>query len=1270
MGNLQKNFYKYSKFLTLLLASLLSSLTLFASIGSQSEQRINPAFSRSPNVTSGNSIISGLRGYIPLYFRGDIATDLEYKGQLRSADELYSLWKKGELKDLSLLNPITQNNLNGKTVQLADWKNIFPSDSLQNKNKNFQSSGAYKYSSYMGKSMDQFMMVVSDSSSGEMLNLGIGPRAINNMMRQALLYKIGYNVLGMEVKSSVTVRFKNYLEKRRFFINLNSRLNCSASEDSSCDAIKAKNLKDRSSIGGFILEGELSEEQKDGVRAALDRYINFFDDTLFDLTGDLVVKNVVVMEPVTSKRNLALTISPGSIKGKRKYAALVVPYALVDLPESINLFSYSIGSVIDRKLELDFFNAKKFSTNYEDARWVARRIAKLGESDFLEIAQSTNFPYCTSLQLSEILKSRRNSMIRHLGLAGEFKEWDVNYSLNCDDIIVDGILTKKRFEGFGNQFSHDRYQGPLVGSEIWALVKSIGFSNVIFNLMDRLNDKMPGTDVASKIYEHNLDVAARQFAHYVKHKEILEMPFQSYPISYTSFDLIYSRNIVAGPYLGTNNAVQLVENIGMNLGVGKYFGWDGLKPRDFLSANLGLNYRFTVSHIQPIHIKMPKKEGDTSGARGAFEEAVKKQVTGLFNIFSFPFDAFEDYNDYEARDVDIEEILPSPVRAVILSLDSQPVLQADIRKVFHSLNSSSGKKGLKEAQEAMKPLMRSYSKHWRTLKDSFAEELKKLNKDANPKKYSPGKLFGEVMKSLANAMDESERIKNFHFDQVVDSFLNEFKVGDSLIAHHDFNINAGINSGHALTSKAAWFLDLSSGKKKLFRTHITRLNKKDFQIYRSIADKTVMGFVAGLRIYFRFMYYGYDYSFGDVNSRLYTIQIAEKSKKTDSTSVFNKKSKEKSYRYDDQIVGKMNALKSLLYTGRIDEVKKYDRPVRVDHKFSEHRHKFGLLWWRGDYIDNFHRMDIVDREGEETLLVKYTKGARVGAAYQDYLIDYANVYLKEHSSKDIKLNIAGNSDPGKSFFGYSKYREGSMEAIIPREDAPLDQQCLSINYRWNQFVADPDDLKKELEGYKRKFGLDLTRMEALKRTERIDIFSFNTTYNLYADALAHISNLSMEEVSAIVSEHMLLAKRDAYKVRCESTEYFNSVRYEERVAECHPKSILRSFKVRFKSLKENLSMASYKDYMRSMTKFVLHSEKFLDPVGFHKIVGGSENLFLISSLSGYRKGDENSSKNGVLTFDSFGRAPGPMNLCPVQAMASLLNYNQSELLLYWLNSRL
>ena len=90
--------------------------------------------------------------------------------------------------------------------------------------------------------------------------------------------------------------------------------------------------------------------------------------------------------------------------------------------------------------------------------------------------------------------------------------------------------------------------------------------------------------------------------------------------------------------------------------------------------------------------------------------------------------------------------------------------------------------------------------------------------------------------------------------------------------------------------------------------------------------------------------------------------------------------------------------------------------------------------------------------------------------------------------------------------------------------------------------------------------------------------------------------------------------------------------------------------------------------MKALSAFVFRVEKYLSQKVLLELVGGTENLFMLSIVEGYRKGEESTEPR--IFLNTFGRNPGTFNTCPVQALSGQLNYQQSELLLYWLNTRL
>src|SRR5690606_8468752 len=130
-----------------------------------------------------------------------------------------------------------------------------------------------------------------------------------------------------------------------------------------------------------------------------------------------------------------------------------------DIPESLNLFSYNLASTVDDKIFLNCSLTNTYSTNFEDAKWIARKMASLTEGDWYDIAMRAQMPSCPTQLLFEILKNRRNSMVQIFSLKNDARYFPVNVKLNCGEKeVVDGIQVKKSYPGDPYLYAHDRFE--------------------------------------------------------------------------------------------------------------------------------------------------------------------------------------------------------------------------------------------------------------------------------------------------------------------------------------------------------------------------------------------------------------------------------------------------------------------------------------------------------------------------------------------------------------------------------------------------------------------------------------------------------------------------------------------------------------------------------------------------------------------------------------------------------------------------------------------
>lgn len=390
----------------------------------------------------------------------------------------------------------------------------------------------------------------------EMLNFTFGKKIHNFLLRKNLLRKLGYNIPSIQYLNKIKINFENTIDRDIFIADLSDQTMAAAER--------------------FILDKqELSLTLIDGL----------------------------AMEGQSFIYNLALGTMPGHlVQGRRIIRSAYIPLALVDIPESINMMPWQAGRIILKNIKLyhgqDLTNT--YGPSYEDAKWITRKISKLNRSDWKDIISRSFYPEAVAKLLLEKIISRRNHL-NELFLEAEPLNFDPLVSHS--DELKDGELLKENFEGYVDRFSFGDPESPFSIDEMsyFFMSKLIGTS--ITNLVSQFNS-MPyiSVDEQAKVKEHVQNM-------YEQNGLFYESPLKAWFFPTAKGQIIVSRDIVTGSYMGTNNQVQLVDTVGGFVEAGAYMGIDGLEQIGSVSGKGALHYQRSYSHVKPIKtLKMALKE--------------------------------------------------------------------------------------------------------------------------------------------------------------------------------------------------------------------------------------------------------------------------------------------------------------------------------------------------------------------------------------------------------------------------------------------------------------------------------------------------------------------------------------------------------------------------------------------------------------------------------------------------------------------------------------
>lgn len=504
-------------------------------------------------------------GLIPREHINRAATDLVYKGEIllpEEAEELYLSNKKHF--DLSDLNP---------TEDTDSWKNVFPEKlSPSDEELPIQFLETVEFDSIVTSTRDNLFRfnVNLENEFGVPVTytLAMSKKIHNFLMLKALLEKIGYQLPKMKHLKKVKISFDS-IAKKNEFINYIEKI------------------------------------------ALLGKASNWVVDEFNPTT--LIVQDIIALESLPLIYNLAMApLTSNEINGRRLMSALVIPLALTNVPESVNMLRWNVGQVSNKNVSIQYPDTDTFNASYEDARWISKRIEKLKISDWEEIVERGATPKPVQMLLLQKMLSRRNNLMKLFNV--DAKMFDINDKVSFGVELVEGKLTQEKWPGYGSRFAFGDPDSPLSSSEMNSWFKSKTIQTILDAAVSGFN-QIPylGTDeinvTNNKISDYIKDASSK-----IKVADLPQtIPLKSFQSPSLHGGLILNRSITTGAYLGTDNMVQLVDSIGARIDGGYYIGSGGLhigKPKVanvspstipiIAGLQLGGEISRTYAHLRPV----------------------------------------------------------------------------------------------------------------------------------------------------------------------------------------------------------------------------------------------------------------------------------------------------------------------------------------------------------------------------------------------------------------------------------------------------------------------------------------------------------------------------------------------------------------------------------------------------------------------------------------------------------------------------------------------
>lgn len=359
-------------------------------------------------------------------------------------------------------------------------------------------------------------------------------------------------------------------------------------------------------LNGFILQAFCSDDP-DQISAGclpIDPQMNGYlsEKNEFDLT--ILVHGSYLEKLNPEVPNLFDGITPSTMDNvslyaqSRAYRALIAPYLVADIGESINRFSTQAAAVRGGVAYLNYSFSSDFNnlTTVDDVKWILRKMAELTAQDWDDIITAAAYPQ----QLRELVKAkvlrRHKNMIETFFEAQESEELlgqnrieirklkDIN---SGDGLVVKGKVMREKLAGYPQRFSHGDRKSPFESGDFLKLLNVKTQSVLVETALARLSDKLQKLNILSQDIK-GIELGPNGV------RPLVDANFLNFGVNASA-----NRMVTTGTFYGSQAAVQLVDSLTMAASMGYFHVMDGLTGFDKIFG-AGVSYIRNFTHVKPI----------------------------------------------------------------------------------------------------------------------------------------------------------------------------------------------------------------------------------------------------------------------------------------------------------------------------------------------------------------------------------------------------------------------------------------------------------------------------------------------------------------------------------------------------------------------------------------------------------------------------------------------------------------------------------------------
>ena len=1175
---------------------------------------------------------------VPLFRSQLPAGDLEYNGEDISSRKAAQL-EYFEGLDVTTLDPYPSNIWNpdySKSIQLYNHDHHL--DDLQDQLGLLESSEEFEYIEADPSVPGTLILRVRSVKTKELLYIVIGKKIHTNLMKKALLRRLGYRVPAMGYLKEFSVKFNSNYDISRLLNGYKNGVEPSFPflvKDSPNRWVTNIHQIDQNSKKPVLctdLEKKAKNAEADSDTKSQTNYSTKTkwviqdpqdsEDSILRLQDALVLRRE---ENTYALYDGVVNVSM-TRKRRRAFNAIGIASSLVQLNENLNLFSWEIGTVLDGYLHLDSPKHTQYEgASVEDLIWISRKILDLKPKDFQNIAAQSHLPKEAVMLLTEKLISRRNSLRNVLKfdsgvhVPDKYRETyrssielPVTPNISFGKFLVNGKLLKANWSGYGSYLASSDPEERLSKRQMTELGRSKAWSTVISNAVTNINEivfPVVEDKIALAVIDEKIDIAVENFIKFLDTGIAVPTNFSYHVEEFATAALITSRDLVTGSYLGTDNPVQLADTIGVAGRAGVFVGTNGMPNSVFLDGIAQGQLIRTYTRIKPLQ--------DLEDARGVpFENpAVPILIHGdLPEIFKNFFESKENLNNQNKIELSKAEVV-----SYLQSSSKKHKKLAE--KIFPTQETEYRSD---EQMECVRDIPQGPTS--RNLTDKERSELPK-----------------EILEKIESTMTLEEN-KKTKLQQMVKETMEEFTdsiaIGDSLLISDSVVGSVGLNLGYNFDENNKAKIKFNTDGILLNRLHILRSEKNTVQIYDDIGSKLALNLGIGFYIKnINFIDLSKKWVNGEANVKAYSLNIDPDMDK------------------NPDIIENMLLLRQIIFENNVNVLESLRKPIVLTHDFFQSPTDFKFIAFKHNSLEASDEIKIKTKKGYKDHLVTAYGRTRAGIDKQNITLDVAKELIREHTGLAVSIHFPGSNDPGETIYGHSWQRQIKFDARVPLANPypkELEDQYSLIRYRWKGWELQKDDAISVIDEIHKVVGKDLVPDSVFNSTESLQLYRIDLNIRLYEEALREFLNLKRSTVKNTLMKHGKVLHQIPYSNDQGMSEPVED--YFEEITD----QVMGLKNDYWEYLEENDPRSSAETAEKMIG--ILQAHLKLEP--FSKLIGSSEQMFVQVTIDGLRVKDQGGDKPVI--SNSFGRVGSKDFNGPVIQMIIDHGLSPSEALVTWI----